>query len=294
LNNLFVCNGYSDNISIVDINSFKKVGGISLKKDENDRIGPHGICIYNNKLLIANNYSNSLCIIDIENKIIEKDFFVGMNCNDVKVVNDNAYVVCGDLNNIIKYDIKENEIKEEIPCGNMPHSIDIHEALNSIVVSNMNSDSITFFKYKDTNFISNIRVGEYPTKALFSEDGSLILVCESNIGSDKCGNISIISSKDLRILHKIAVGNSPVDMFIEKNLCFVSNFGDGSISIIDLSRFMEVSRIKVGGMPRGIVKHKENIYIGDNYNNLLLCINFSNYTKKAIFIGKEPTAMLLF
>lgn len=294
MNNLFVCNGYTDNISIVDTNIFKEVGEISLKQNEIDRIGPHGICAYNDKLLIANNYSNSLTLINVKKRKVEKDFFVGMNCNDVKVGSNNAFVVCGDLNNIINYNLEKNEIEEEIPCGDMPHSIDIHQIFKSTVIANMNSDSITFFQYKNANNINNIRVGQYPTKALFSEDGKLIFVCESNIGSDECGYISILSSRDLRILYRIPVGNSPVDMFIEKNLCFVSNFGDGTISIIDLSKFTEVSRIEVGGMPRGIIKYKENIYIGDNYNNLLLCINFNEHTKRAICIGKEPTGMLLF
>lgn len=294
MKNLFICNGYSDSISIVDADIFGKAGEISLKQNHIDRIGPHGICVYNDKLLVANNYSNSLSLINIEKKKVEKDFFVGMNCNDVKVIKHNAFVVCGDINNIVNYSLDKNEIEEEIPCGNMPHSIDIHEILKGIVISNMNSDSITFFQYENKDNISNVRVGQYPTKALFSEDGKMIFVCESNIGADGCGNISIFSSKDLRILHRIPVGNSPVDMFIEKKMCFVSNFGDGTISIIDLKNFIEISRIEVGGMPRGIIKDRENIYIGDNYNNLLLCINFNDYKKRAICIGKEPTGMLLF
>ncbi|AGK97933.1 YncE family protein [Clostridium pasteurianum] len=294
MKNLFICNGYSDSISIVDTSIFGKVGEISLKQNHIDRIGPHGICVYNDKLLVANNYSNSLSLINIEKKKVEKDFFVGMNCNDVKVIKHNAFVVCGDINNIVNYSLEKNQIEEEIPCGDMPHSIDIHEIFKGIVVSNMNSDSITFFQYENNDNISNVRVGKYPTKALFSEDGKMIFVCESNIGSDECGNISIFSSKDLKILHRIPVGNSPVDMFIEKKMCFVSNFGDGTISIIDLKNFIEISRIDVGGMPRGIIKDRENIYIGDNYNNLLLCINFNDCNKKVICIGKEPTGMLLF
>ncbi|AJA47727.1 hypothetical protein CPAST_c16520 [Clostridium pasteurianum DSM 525 = ATCC 6013] len=293
MKNLFVCNGYSDNIAIVNTSTFEKVQQISLKQDGNDRIGPHGICAYNDKLLVTNNYSNSLSLVNVKKKKVEKNIFIGMNCNDVKVIENNAFVVCGDINNIVNYSLDRNEIQEEIPCGNMPHSIDVHDSLKNIVISNMNSDSITFLKYGNEDYISNIRVGEYPTKALFSKDGKLIFVCESNMGSDKCGNISIFSAENLKILSRIPVGNSPVDMFIEKKMCFVSNFGDGTISVIDLEKFVETGRIEVGGMPRGIIKDKENIYIGDNYNNLLVCVNYYNYKKKSIYIGKEPTGMLI-
>ena len=43
-------------------------------------------------------------------------------------------------------------------------------------------------------------------------------------------------------------------MYYDGRYSYVSNFGDGTISIVDTSRYKEVKRLIVGGMPRGIVK----------------------------------------
>ncbi|WP_026884475.1 YncE family protein [Clostridium akagii] len=292
-NYLFVCNTYSDSISIIDIDIFEEIHRIKLNLLKSNRIGPHGVCLYKNKLLIANNYSNSLSLVTPETGKIVSDFFVGMNCNDVKVCGDLAYVICGDSNKIIQFNMEKNEMEEQIPCEDMPHSIDLSKQKQIMVTANMNSDSITIADYGKNNGVRNVRVGSYPTKAIFSIDGNDIYICESNIGSDQCGSISIVSSKDFRILYRIPVGNTPVDMHIEENLCFVSNFGDGTISIVDLNKCRELKRIEIGGMPRGILKYKENLYVGDNYNNLIFRINLNKNSRKKISIGREPSGMLL-
>jgi YVTN family beta-propeller protein len=184
-------------------------------------------------------------------------------------------------------------VEEQIPCGDMPYSIDLYKPKQLIIIANLNNDSITIADYSKCDCINEIRVGNYPTKAIFGIDGNNIFICESNIGSDQCGCISILSAKDLRVLYRIPVGNTPIDMCIEKNLCYVTNFGEGTVSVIDLNKCKELYRIEVGGMPKGILTYKGNIYVGDNYNNKLFCINLLKKDKKALKVGREPSGMLL-
>lgn len=294
MRNLYVCNTFSDSISKINLDLFGEENNIYLENSEHNKVGPHGICSYKNNLLTADNFSNSLSLIDLTKKKLLSNYFIGMHCNDVKVIEDNAMVICGDSNNIVKFNILDKKTEAEIPCGNLPHSLEIMALEKIILTANMLSDSITILDYNDTNNIKHIKTGKFPTKAIFNEDGTVIYVCESNIGSDKCGSLSAYSYKTLKFLSRIYLGRAPVDMFYEKNLCFVSNFGDGTISIVDTDSFKELKRIYIGGMPRGIIKEKNYIYVGDNYNNLLIKINLIKEEKKAIAIGKEPTGMLIF
>jgi YVTN family beta-propeller protein len=94
-------------------------------------------------------------------------------------------------------------------------------------------------------------------------------------------------------LYKIPVGNSPVDMYFNERLCYVSNFGEGTVSIVDINNYKEIKKIEVGGMPRGILEDEKYLYVGDNYNNLLIRIDKATENKKAIAIGGEPTGMAL-
>lgn len=290
---LYVCNTSSDCISEVNLDSFKEERKISLKKQGTSKIGPHGIYVYNKKLLVANNYSNSISIIDI-NSLYEENYFIGIHCNDVVAFEDNAYIICGELNSLIILDLKCKKVVEEIPAENSPHSICINKEKNLLLVSNMESDSITLIDCTNRANVKNIRVGCYPTKAIFSLDNKYIIVCESNIGSDFKGSIAVISVKDFKLINRIVVGNSPVDMYYDGNMCFVSNFGDGTVSMIDLNYYKEIKKVNIGGMPRGIIKVGEHVYVGDNYNNLLIRVHLMNENKKVIPIGGEPTGMALY
>lgn len=294
LRHLYVCNTSSDFISKVNINNFEEESRIILKSNNiNDRIGPHGICLYKDKLIVANNYSNSISIINLLEEVEESSHYIGVHCNDVVIFRKNAYIICGDLNGLIVFDLIENKIVEEIPCGSLPHSICLNKEKKLLLVSNMYDDSITIIDCANSDNIKNIRVGAYPTKALFTVDGQYSLVCESNIGSDFRGSIAVLSLKNYKVINRITVGNSPIDMYCDEKTCLVSNFGEGSISVIDINHYKEDKKIIVGGMPRGIMKYGRSIYVGDNYNNRLIDVNIESGNKKYIPIGGEPTGMIL-
>lgn len=287
---LYVCNTSSDSISKVDIDKFIEVEKISLKQNNFQRVGPHGVCVCKDCILTANNYSNDISIIN-KNKI--QTHKIGMRCNDISIDKNLAYVICGDSNILTKFNLENKNIQSEIFCGELPHSINMNQNKNIIVVANMNDDSISFIDCIANKIIKTVRVGAYPTKVMFSLDNNYVFVCESNMGLNSKGSLSIISLKNFKILNRVQLGNSPIDMYCDEKYCYVSNFGDGTISIIDIVNIKKVKDIKVGGMPRGIIKFKENLYIGDNYNNLLIRVNINTESKKVISIGGEPTGMTL-
>jgi hypothetical protein len=46
-------------------------------------------------------------------------------------------------------------------------------------------------------------------------------------------------------------------------------------------------------MPSRILKYRNELYIGDNYNNILIKLNVENGLKQFIPIGAEPTGMII-
>ena len=256
------------------------------------RVGPHGICCWGSNLIVANGYSHSISKIDIvRGKEIDSSY-VGTHCNDIEVFGNEAYVTCGESNYIVVFDLYANKIVEEIPCGNLPHGIAINRN-GLIAVSNMESDSITLLDCKNKEYSKEIKVGPYPTKVLFSGDGNLLYVCESNLGSDKRGSISVISTDNESVLARVRVGRSPVDMYCDAGVCYVSNFNEGTVSMVYVDDWEEVKRIEIGGMPRGIVKKGRYIYVGDNYGSVLVRYDIYKENKNVITIGGEPTGMTI-
>lgn len=290
---IYICNTSSDYISKINLETFSEETKIPLNLNKLTRIGPHDICAYKDMLLVANSHSNNLSIISRSEDREIDSYFIGMHCNGVRVLNDNAYIICGEINSVIVFNLTKNKIIEEIPCESFPHSISIHKESGRIIVSNMNSDSITIIDAFQKESVVNVKVGAYPTRAVFTPDGKYILVCESNMGTSKNGAVSIIHSENFNFIRKIKVGSCPVDIFCDNESCFVSNFGEGTISSVDIIKAVEIKRAMIGGMPRGIIKYGKFLFIGDSYNNLFIKFDFEKKNKKAIFIGNEPTGMTL-
>ncbi len=290
---LCVCNLSSDSISVIDLTNDIIRKTINLKKYISVPIGPHNIRYSKGKIFVANNYSNSFAIYDLKNDCFIDDYFVGMHCNDLEVLNDKVYAICGESNYLIVFDLIRDKIIEEIPCGNGPHNIAYDKKTGLIAVSNFLNNSITLIDSNNHNDIKNIKVGLYPTKVEFSDGSNNLIVCESHMGKSSLGKLKIIPIKNLSVSSEIEVGKSPVDFFIRKEECFVSNFTEGNITCVDLKTFEIKKTIKVGGMPRGIIVYKDCLFVGDNYRYNIVKINLQTNKKKIIHIGKEPTGMIL-
>ncbi|MEW8956510.1 YncE family protein, partial [Clostridium sp.] len=159
-------------------------------------------------------------------------------------------------------------------------------------VTNMMGNSVSILDLKTNQIIKEIRVGEYPTKS-YIYSSNYFICCESNLGEDRIGRIVIRSLNSGEVINTIMVGKSPIDFYYDHNLdmIFVNNFGEGTISFIDLSCFEEFKRAYVGGMPKGILKNGRFLYVGDNYNNNLIILDIFTNEKKVISIGKDPNGM---
>lgn len=289
---LFVCNSGSDNLSKINLKSFKEEGRIDLSSSDN-KIGPHGLCTWKGEIITANSHSSSISIVNVLGGGGVEEYYIGGNCNDVAVYKNDVYVTCGESNNIVVFDLDNKRIVEEIPGGNLPHSIDINYTLGLISVTNMEDDSVTVLSSNNRELVRHIPVGSYPTKAIFSKDNKYLFICESFLGSDSSGYINIVSTSTLTSIGKIETGKSPIDICCDGDVCYVANFSDGYLSLIYLEDMELVKRVFVGGMPRGIKKKGRYLYICDNYGNQLLRYDVFRDKKQAIAIGKDPIGMTL-
>lgn len=290
---LFVCNTGSDTLSQINLNNFKEEQCIRIARN-NERYGPHGLCRWKENIITANSYNSSLSIIDFVAGEVVEEYYIGGNCNDVAIYEDEAIIVCGGSNSLIVYDLENKRIIEEIPIGNLPHSIDINYELDLMAVTNMENSTLSILKCSNKELIKNINVGCYPTKAFFSKDNNYIFLCESYLGHQCSGFINIISTKTLSSVAKIKAGLSPIDLCFQGNIVYVANFSEGSIHMIDLAKGKLIKKVFVGGMPRCIKKKGRYIYIGDNYGARLFVYDGKRDEKKTISIGKEPTDMALY
>lgn len=288
---IIVCNTGSDSLSKINTENFN-IQSIILSADQNP-FGPHGLSLYKDKILVANNYNNSISLIDYKSFKQESNIYIGAHPNDIVARNDLIYVSCGESNSLIIYNFVNDRVDFEIPTGRFPHNIALEEERNLLFVSNMEEESISVIDNINSKEIKRIKVKNTPMKISISNNKKYLYVCISYLGYDKNGSVGIIELDSLELIGRVEVGLSPVDLFEEDNYIYVSNLCDGSISVVNLNELTEEKKIVVGGMPRGIIKIKENIFVGDYLNGKLNVIGIDDKKIKVIPLGKEPNAMTL-
>lgn len=288
---IILCNTGSDSLNKINTENLNNQS-LFLSNGESP-FGPHGLSLYKEKILVANNYNNSISLINYDSFKEENNLYIGAHPNDIIANNDIVYVSCGESDSLIVYDLINERVNFEVPTGRFPHNIALLEEKNLIFISNMGDDSISVIDYTSNTELKRIKVKNSPIKINISKSKKYLYVCMSYLGSDKRGSIGIIELKTLELIATVKVGLSPVDLFEEDNYLYVSNLCEGSISVVNLSKLKEQNKIITGGMPRGIVKVKNNLFVGDYLNGILNIIGIDNKEIKAIPIGSEPNAMTL-
>lgn len=286
-----VCNIASNSLSFIDVKSHAaRICPITMGECPS---GPHGVCTFNEYIVTANSYSNSISFVSIRDKKEEKNVYVGAYPNDVKVYLNKIYIVCGESNSLVIYDLNEEKIIKEIALDLYPHSIDINKHGIAAIV-NMQSDKISIVDCNKDIKVKDISVGEFPTKCRISDDSKYIVVCESSLGMHIPGSITEYNIEDESIRYRYKTGYGPVDFFKTEDKIYISNFEEGSVSIVDL-KLKKLEKISLGGMPRGILLNGNKLYVADNYKNKLIVIDCINKSlEKTITLGSEPNAMVYY
>ncbi len=297
MNSLIVCNTGSDSISkiplVTSLNTDIVCEEILLTEGEKP-LGPNGIYINNNIAYIANNYSNSISILNMDTLKEESIIYVGAHPNDLTGYDKYLYIVCSESNDVVIYDLEENKIIVEIKTNNWPYNIEISRKLKLLFITNFQSNNISVIDIKINKVIGELITLEYPTKVKVSNDGKLLYVCESYMGDEKNGYIEIFDLITLESQGKIEVGKVPIDIFEDENTLYVCNLMDNSIDLINKTTLSNIKEININGMPRTLLKHNNILYIGDYLNGRVVCLDLVNDSIKAITVGKEPNAMTLY
>lgn len=289
---IVVCNTGSDSLSRINLD-FTEVR--EFKIDFNgEKLGPGGICVDNANIYTANNYSNTVSVINTESFIEENRIYVGAYPNDLISYKDYLYISCSEANLISVYNKKQKRLEFDIPTNNFPYNMVLDEDKKIILSSNFKSHNISVIDIIKNKGIKEINTFKYPTKIKISKDKKNIYVCESYMGKDIGGFIEIFDANNFISEARIKVGMSPMDIEEDEDNLYVVNFEDGNLSIISKKEKREIKRIFVGGMPKSIKKIGNSFVITDYFNSKLLIIDSFDYKKKVITVGKEPSAMTIY
>ena len=235
-----------------------------------------GINSVTNKLYVANQFSNSVTVIDGNTNTIETTIQVDNFPYDLEVnpYNNRIYVTNRGSNTVSVIDGSTNQRLSNINVGESPVGISINPSDNRIYVTNLGKESSSL---SIIDGISNKVTGTVELNGLFYGVAVNPLTKTIYLSNLKNHTVSVLDEKTKNILNNISGGNIPTGININyiKNVIYIANYGSNSISVIDGKTNKVNSTIKVGYDPVDIVVNPltNRIYVSNNGDNTVSVID---------------------
>jgi YVTN family beta-propeller protein len=228
-----------------------------------------GINSVTNKLYVANQFSNTVTVLDGNTNNIESTIQVDNFPYDLEVnpYNNRIYVTNRGSNTVSVIDGSTNQRLSNINVGESPVGISINPSENRIYVTNLGKNS----SLSIIDGISNKVTGNVELNGLFYGVSVNPLTKTIYLSNIKNHTISVLDEKTKNIVNNISVERIPTGINInyKSDLIYVTNYLSNSISVIDGKTNKVNSTIKVGQQPVDIIINPltNKIYvsnIGDN------------------------------
>ncbi len=157
--------------------------------------------------------------------------------NDVREVLD--LIGLAPENKITSIGVRQVDVGNP-PEGDVPEDLAITPDGSRVLVTNKDSDNVTFYNMIDLSYVTTLPVGEFPENIKITPDGQLALV--ANVFSN---SVSVIDIPGESLLTEILVGEQPVEIEVARdtNLAFVANLVPQTLSVIDLGLLQVVQEI---------------------------------------------------
>jgi YVTN family beta-propeller protein len=214
---------------------------------------------------IVNGAAETLSVFDIETSQVRNDVLtVGKWPNDVKILNDKAYIVNTGDNNVQMVDLEGLTTFGTIDIGDgtSPEKVDFVGEDKAYVTCNF-TNSVSVVDLVSLQVLNTIEVGVAPWGVAVT--GNKAYVCNTNATFDVVSGamsygeatVSVIDVSTDSVIKTIPVGTNPTDIAISGDKILVQctgNYADvtGKLVVIDSSSDTILKTIDLGTTPYGI------------------------------------------
>ena len=227
-----------------------------------------------NKLYVANQFSNTISVIDIDKSKVEKNIDVENSPYDVDVnpFSNRIYASNRESDTISVIDGFTNKELTNISVGDSPLGIGINLGRGWIYVANLDSNTITVIDAIDNHIIKSLKYASLPYDIVINPLTNKVYV--SDLGKD---SVLVLDGSNNTLVSTIHVGSKPSVLAIntQTNTIYVSNFSNDTVSVINGTSNKIETTVKVGHNPVGIAVNPRinKIYVNNMADNTISVIN---------------------
>ena len=133
-----------------------------------------------------------------------------------------------------------------------------------------------------------VKLGKQPNYAVYLEGQRLLAV---SLGLSQ--TVLLLDPESLRVVKRISTGSNPEGLLVADNVLYVAEKGDSSVSTNDLTNVAAQSRLMVGFGPRRLVEAVDQIFVSNYKDgSLSVLIPGQLGTLQEIFGLGEPLEMI--
>jgi YVTN family beta-propeller protein len=240
---------------------------------------PIGIAVNpnTNKVYVANEYSNTVSVIDTETDKVQATINVGIFPYgiDINPLNNRVYVTNRGSNTVSVIDGSIDTKLLDISVGKSPVGIAVNPSVNLVYVTNFNDGTLSIIDDISNEINDTISIGKRPYGIAVNPLSNKIYV--TNVDSN---TVSVIDGDTKNITAKISVEKKPVGLAIDilkgNNRLYVTNLASDSVSVIDTLTNNVIGNIaSIGDSPVGIAINPitSKLYVSNIASNTVSVID---------------------
>jgi YVTN family beta-propeller protein len=310
----YVTNGKSNDVSVIDMRSFKTLKSIAVGK------GPTGITASptRNEVYVVDSESGDLRIIDAEQNVVTATISLGRSPFFVDVSSDGnrSYVANSVSNNVSVVDLVGRKTIATVAVGAAPGLAKVSPDGKVVVVSNRGDDSVSIIDAQKLAVRATISICSQPTDiAIVPESNKAFVACAARAENarstsktfkkqagaqpdDGPGQVAVVDLASDKLLTLLDVGKTPVHLALKPDggEMFVSNFGSDTVSTIETGANEVASAQPMGGNPvRAVVSADNSLLYVSNFGSGSVSVYSIQNGKflKSIAVGSRPDAIAL-
>jgi YVTN family beta-propeller protein len=200
-------------------------------------------------------------------------------------------IICLSTGFIFKNRLQSETNEAGISLEANPSGIAINPHMNTAVIANEKSDSVSIVDLHAETVLSSIYIGRLPRGVAIDSELHIAL-----IGNSRDDTVSIIDLNTYNVFATVHVGKQPEGIAINpvKNTALIANHKDNTVSVIDLTSLSITCNINVGKEPKDVAIDPElNVALVINEKDYTVSvIDLNTYQEKGILsIGKKLQAI---
>jgi YVTN family beta-propeller protein len=334
----YIPNNGDNNLSLIKVDDNSKQGVINVGAN------PYGVAMGDEYLYVSNTSDNTVSVISLSSNSVTDILSVGNSPKGIAVSSKDSYVYTANYsdNTLSIIDTSDNS-RISLPVGNGPLGVALSPYEDLLYVTNNSDDSLSIISTDTNEIFGTIANHHYilyynssddvafnkPYGIAMSPDGNYIYVV--NNGNNTLSilyDAVIINRGDdfdwadydpdddtqgpYYLLKPITVGNDPRCVVVtpDQTYVYVTNYGDDTVSVINLTNREVTETINVGDGPYGIAITPSGKFLyvvnqldgtvsvidadsnSDDYNKVIATIDVGNSPVGfGTFVGGLPPAI---